>query len=504
MNSSEDTIVAIATAPGTGGIAVIRLSGPGALGIFSKIWRGADPSAMKSHTAHLGRIISPDGSMLDEVVATVFRGPNSFTGEDVVEISCHGSRWIQREIVSLLVANGARGANPGEFSQRAFINGRIDLAQAEGIADLVAASSRAAHRLAIQQANGTFSSRLGSLRNQLIDLASLLELELDFSEEDVEFADRRQLREITDSAIAATGRLADSYAAGRAFKEGIPVVIAGEPNVGKSTLLNRLLEEEKAIVTDVPGTTRDIIEGTCEIGGTLFRFVDTAGLRVTTDTVERLGIERATERLHNAAVVLWTVDATQPIEPQLSLLRSHAEQLADTPILLLLNKSDLTASPELSEFKGAQASFSGTITDNSNNSNNSDYSNNSDISNNSNNSNKSDYSNNSDYSNLSQIIKISAATGTGIDQLKQWLKDYADRLRGDENNIIVTNARHYAAIVRGKEALERVRAALDTGTSADFIVQDVREAIHHLSAITGQISTPTLLSTIFSRFCIGK
>lgn len=461
MNSSADTIVAIATAPGTGGIAVIRLSGPDALGIFSKVWRGADPSAMKSHTAHLGRIMNPDGSMLDEVVATVFRGPNSFTGEDVVETSCHGSRWIQREIVSILVANGARGANPGEFSQRAFINGRIDLAQAEGIADLVAASSRAAHRLAIQQANGTFSSRLDNLRNELIDLASLLELELDFSEEDVEFADRRQLREITDSAIAATGRLADSYAAGRAFKEGIPVVIAGEPNVGKSTLLNRLLEEEKAIVTDVPGTTRDIIEGTCEIDGTLFRFVDTAGLRATTDTVERLGIERATERLHNAAVVLWTVDATQPIEPQLSLLRSHTEQLADTPILLLLNKSDLT----------------------SNNSNNSNLSN---------------------SSNPSPSITISASTGAGIDLLKQWLKDYADRLRGDENDIIVTNARHYAAIVRGKESLERVRVALDTGTSADFIAQDVREAIHNLSAITGQISTPTLLSTIFSRFCIGK
>lgn len=480
MNSSSDTIVAIATAPGTGGIAVIRLSGPDAIGIFSKVWRGADPSAMKSHTAHLGRIMSPDGSILDEVVATLFRGPNSFTGEDVVEISCHGSRWIQREIVKLLIANGARGANPGEFSQRAFINGRIDLAQAEGIADLVAASSRAAHRLAIQQANGTFSSRLDSLRDKLIDLASLLELELDFSEEDVEFADRRQLREITDSAIAATGRLADSYAAGRAFKEGIPVVIAGEPNVGKSTLLNRLLEEEKAIVTDVPGTTRDIIEGTCEIDGTLFRFVDTAGLRVTDDTVERLGIERATERLHNAAVVLWTVDATQPVEPQLSLLRAHTDQLADTPILLLLNKSDLTSPGE------------------SNSSNLSNISNSSNLSNSSNSSNPSNSSNNSNS------INISASTGAGIDQLKQWLKDYAARLRGNENDIIVTNARHHAAIVRGKESLERVRAALDTGTSADFIAQDVREAIHDLSAITGQISTPTLLSTIFSRFCIGK
>lgn len=479
MNSSSDTIVAIATAPGTGGIAVIRLSGPDAIGIFRKVWRGADPSAMKSHTAHLGRIMSPDGSILDEVVATLFRGPNSFTGEDVVEISCHGSRWIQREIVKLLIANGARGANPGEFSQRAFINGRIDLAQAEGIADLVAASSRAAHRLAIQQANGTFSSRLDSLRDKLIDLASLLELELDFSEEDVEFADRRQLREITDSAIAATGRLADSYAAGRAFKEGIPVVIAGEPNVGKSTLLNRLLEEEKAIVTDVPGTTRDIIEGTVEIDGTLFRFVDTAGLRVTDDTVERLGIERATERLHNAAVVLWTVDATLPAEPQLSLLRVHTDQLSETPVLLLLNKSDLAIGDiELSEskldFSGNQSSFSSVP------------------------------SNNSNSSNFAQTINLSASTGEGIDLLKQWLKDYANRLRGDENDIIVTNARHHAAIVRGKESLERVRAALDTGTSADFIAQDVREAIHNLSAITGQISTPTLLSTIFSRFCIGK
>ena len=479
MNSSSDTIVAIATAPGTGGIAVIRLSGPDAIGIFRKVWRGADPSAMKSHTAHLGRIMSPDGSILDEVVATLFRGPNSFTGEDVVEISCHGSRWIQREIVKLLIANGARGANPGEFSQRAFINGRIDLAQAEGIADLVAASSRAAHRLAIQQANGTFSSRLDSLRNKLIDLASLLELELDFSEEDVEFADRRRLREITDSAIAATGRLADSYAAGRAFKEGIPVVIAGEPNVGKSTLLNRLLEEEKAIVSDVPGTTRDIIEGTCEINGTLFRFVDTAGLRDTADTVERLGIERATERLHHAAVVLWTVDASLPVEPQLRLLSPHTDKLCDTPVLLLLNKSDLTVSDgELSGFKADIPDESIPLPAN--------------------------LHKNSNNSNFSRTIKISASTGKGIDHLKQWLKNYADRLRGDENDILVTNARHYAAIVRGKESLERVRAALDTGTSADFIAQDVREAIHHLSAITGQISTPTLLSTIFSRFCIGK
>ena len=302
--------MAVSTPPGTGGIAVVRISGPEALDITGSVWRGKNFKGCDSHTAHLGRIVNEAGETLDEVVATLFLAPNSYTGDDVIELACHGSRWIQREIVNLLIRSGARAAGPGEFSQRAFINGRIDLAQAEGIIDLIASSSRSAHRLAMLQANGQFSKRLEGLRQQLIDFASLLELELDFSEEDVEFADRQHLALLADKVINEVDRLARSYSVGKAFKEGIPVVIAGQPNAGKSTLLNQLLEEDKAIVSDVPGTTRDIIEDTREIDGTLFRFIDTAGLRETDDSVERIGIERATDRIRRSAIILLAAIVT--------------------------------------------------------------------------------------------------------------------------------------------------------------------------------------------------
>ncbi|MBD5227851.1 MAG: tRNA uridine-5-carboxymethylaminomethyl(34) synthesis GTPase MnmE, partial [Bacteroidales bacterium] len=317
----QETIVAVATAPGTGGIAVIRLSGPEAFAIASKIWRGKNLAESEPYRARYGSIVNPEnGEIVDDALATPFRGPASFTGEDTVEFAVHGSRWIQREVVRLLIDAGARMADHGEFTQRAFLNGKLDLAQAEGVADLIASSSRAGHRLAISQTRGGFSRRLEELREKLIEFASLLELELDFSEEDVEFADRTRLRELADETLATVNRLADSYSAGRALKEGVPVVIAGVPNAGKSTLLNALLGDDKAIVSDIPGTTRDVIEDTAEIDGILFRFIDTAGLRDTADKVERLGIERTHRHIANAAILIRLLDATQPLPPQLQTL----------------------------------------------------------------------------------------------------------------------------------------------------------------------------------------
>lgn len=324
---------------------MVRLSGPDALKIADLAWKGAKLSSVVSHTAHLGQILDSDGSALDSAVATVFVGPNSFTGEDTVEFSVHGSRWIQRHVVDRLVQLGATPAGPGEFTQRAFINGRLDLAQAEAVADIIASSSRAAHRLAMQQLNGSFSRRLNQLRESLVELASLLELELDFSEEEVEFADREKLRRITDETLALIDRLASTYESGRAFKEGVPVAIAGAPNAGKSTLLNCLLGDDKAIVSDIPGTTRDLIEDTREINGILFRFIDTAGLRETDDTVESIGIERARRAIGKSAITLWLIDPTQPLDAQLTELDAYRATLRTgrSKLITVKTKSDLTA-----------------------------------------------------------------------------------------------------------------------------------------------------------------
>ncbi len=459
ISFSSDTIVAVSTPPGTGGIAVIRISGPEALDITGSVWRGRSLKSCDSHTAHLGRIVDEQGQTLDEVVATLFLAPNSYTGDDTIEIACHGSRWIQREIVNLLIRSGARGAGPGEFSQRAFINGRIDLAQAEGIVDLISSSSRAAHRLAMMQANGHFSRRLDQLRNQLIEFASLLELELDFSEEDVEFADRVRLSELADRIINEVDRLAASYSAGKAFKEGIPVVIAGQPNAGKSTLLNRLLEEDKAIVSDIPGTTRDIIEDTREIDGILFRFVDTAGLRPTDDTIEQMGIERANQRLQHSAIILWIVDTEADVDSQLDYIKQKQEGINPEIIQhLIFNKIDLSG--EKNDISGEKIDASS--------------------------------------------ICLSASTGEGITELISTLISDARSMQTEGSDIMVTNARHYEALIKGGEALRRAHQLLSDNLSADFIAQDVREALHHLGEITGTISTPTLLESIFTRFCIGK
>ena len=473
ISFSRDTIVAVSTPPGTGGIAVIRVSGPEAVDIVGSVWRGVPMKNCESHTAHLGKIVDENGEVLDEVVATLFLAPNSYTGEDIIELSCHGSRWIQREIVNLLIRSGARSAGPGEFSQRAFINGRIDLAQAEGIVDLIASNSRAAQRLAMMQANGHFSRRLEELRNQLIDFASLLELELDFSEEDVEFADRLRLMELADRIINEVDRLSASYSAGKAFKEGIPVVIAGQPNAGKSTLLNLLLEEEKAIVSDVPGTTRDIIEDTREIDGVLFRFIDTAGLRDTDDTVERIGIERATDRLLRSAIILWIVDSSADIPSQLDYIKEKQEEI----------RVKQGEDPESQKISQANDKDSSSIIQHVI-------------------FNKIDACT-EEIDNL-QSIKLSATQSLGLDELLNILSADARSMQTSEGDIMVTNARHYESLIKGGAALRRARQLLSDNLSADFIAQDVREALHHLGEITGTITTSTLLHSIFSRFCIGK
>lgn len=482
LTDSERTIAAIATPAGQGGIAVIRVSGRDAFDIVQKIWRGKPLAQCASHTAHLGNILQEDGSVLDQAVITLFRAPSSFTGEDTVEISVHGSRWIQREALNALMRCGATPAGPGEFSQRAFANGRMDLAQAEAVADLIAAESRAAHRLALSQMSGAFSRRLNELREQLIQFGSLLELELDFSEEDVEFADRTQLINSAKETLEIVQRLALSYKSGRAFKEGVPIAIAGAPNVGKSTLLNRLLDSDKAIVSDIPGTTRDIIEDTREIGGILFRFIDTAGLRDTADTVERIGIERAKEHIERAAVTLWLVDPTQPLEAQLASITATTESKR----FVILTKSDLSDSAVTKRVQNKNKMKGLT---------------------------KSDLSDSAVTDKILKalpdgcpvpVLTISAKTGSGIDELKAALVRTATTEHDPEHDLIVTNARHYEALTAGAESLQRVLTGLQTGIPTDFVAQDVREALHHLGLVTGAVTTADLLTSIFSHFCIGK
>lgn len=456
-----ETIAATATPAGTGGIAVIRLSGDNALAIADSVWKGKSLASAHSHTAHFGEILSSDGSTLDQAVATVFAAGHSFTGEPTVEFSIHGASWLQREVLARLIEAGARMAGPGEFSRRAVMNGRMDLAQAEGVADLIAASSRAAHRLATRQMKGEFSRRLDELRNQMIELASLLELELDFSEEDVEFADRSRLITLCNEARCEIDSLASSFRMGRALKEGVAVVLAGIPNAGKSTLLNRLLEDEKAIVSDIPGTTRDIIEDTAEIDGILYRFIDTAGLRNAKDEIERIGIDRAEERIRKADILLYLLDPTSPLSPQLQRYDDLRALLPSTTAsIMVITKADI-----VSESVIALNKYNASETPN---------------------------------------VSISARTGEGIPELITLLKEHATSGHDPAAELIITNLRHYEALTASSAALERTIAAMEAGLSADLIAQDLREAIHHLGLITGAITTDTLLQSIFSRFCIGK
>ena len=538
-----------------------RISGAAAIETVDRVWRGKRLALCDSHTAHLGQIIDPDrgGEPLDQAVATIFLAPNSFTGEDTVELSVHGSRFVQTELIRLLCRNGARLAEPGEFTRRAFAAGKMDLAQAEAVADVIAANSRAALRIANNQMRGAFSQRLADLRQQLIDLAALLELELDFSEEDVEFASRDRLRELAGQILAEIERLRASFAAGTAIKDGIPVAIAGPTNAGKSSLLNALLNDDRAIVSDIHGTTRDTVEDTLAIGDHLFRIIDTAGIRETTDTIEQAGIQRSRKAISRAAVILAVTDATATTAAQSPAnAASHPDENAalladlratapDTPIILLRNKSDLLLArdevppchTELSpSYRGEvyadqplchselSPSYRGEA-----------YADpplcHSELS--------PSYRGEA-YAELPPsppsliTLSISAKTGQGIDTLRSTLSTLADTLTGSATSdaILVTNQRHYDALTAATVPLHRLLAALTPAPSTslttpsdsvlspsttspsnpipsisfaiplDLMAQDLREALSHLSSITGTITAPDILSTIFSRFCIGK
>lgn len=459
-----DTICAISTPPGVGGIAVVRISGKDAITIADKIWKGKSLADAESHTAHLGEIADPSGNTLDQAVATIFRSPRSFTGENTVELSIHGSKWLQREVLQTLIQTGARLAQPGEFTRRAFLSGRLDLAEAEAVADLIASSSRASHRNAINQMKGSFSRRMMELREKLLDLTSLLELELDFSEEDVEFASREKLHSTALEIQEEITRLAQSFHAGTVIKDGIPVAIVGPTNAGKSSLLNILLGEDRAIVSDIHGTTRDIIEDTTEIGDYLFRFMDTAGLRKTSDIIENMGIERSIAAAGKASIIIYVVDSTDTTPATADEIIRHIGRAdADKHFILTLNKTELTAQAISPTLPDGFAS--------------------------------------------STLLHTSAKTGQGIDSLKETLTHIADimadRDAGTEDTL-VSNARHAAALQASLAPLSRVLEGLDHGLSGDLIAQDLRETLQHLSSITGQITTTEILTTIFSRFCIGK
>lgn len=466
MTIADDTICAISTPPGVGGIAIIRISGSEAIKTADRLWCGKPLAKAATHTCHLGDIVDPaNGQQLDQAVATVFRAPKSFTGEDVVEFSVHGSKWIQTELMRLLVDNGCRIARAGEFTRRAFASGKLDLAEAEAVADVIAATSRSAHRLAASQMRGDFSRVLESLRNQLLELASLLELELDFSEEEVEFASREKLLTLACEIQTLVNRLAASFATGQAIKDGIPVAIVGEPNAGKSTLLNHLLSDNRAIVSDIPGTTRDTIEDTIQLDGTTYRFIDTAGLRDNpADEIEALGIDRTISKIRNARIVLWLIAPDTPDDTLLSLNRDITANITPgASVLIIINKIDKTPVSDTDVKRILKLTGSDT-----------------------------------------EPLRISARTGEGIDRLTATIRENADLESAGTTDVIVTNSRHYEALRAASESISRVIAGLKTNLSGDFIAQDLRETIHHLGTITGTITTPEILQTIFSKFCIGK
>lgn len=461
-------ITAISTPTGVGGIAVVRLSGTDALDIAAKVWHGCNLADAASHTAHLGTFCTPDGRPIDQAVATIFRGPNSYTGFDTIEFSLHGSTWIQHAAIAALVEAGADPAERGEFTRQAFLNGRIDLAQAEGIADLMGASSRASAQVALTQVAGGVSSKLKNLRDELLRLTALLELELDFSEEDVEFADRTQLADGIRKIKAEVTKLADSYRRGKIYKEGLSVALAGIPNAGKSSLLNCLVDEDKAIVTDIAGTTRDIIEATAEIEGILCRFFDTAGLRATTDVVEELGIKKARERIEQSAVILWLIDPTQPETPQYDELIQTLPMLEGKRIILVRTKSDLPA--------GVSA--------------------------------------NADSLSVPRLVSefpavtVSATDLNGIEDLKLLITGNTEKqedvtYQTSPQETLITNLRHYNELKQALPYLERLEEGL-TQLPTDLLAEELRGALHHIGMITGEITTPQVLQKIFTSFCIGK
>ncbi len=454
MYSFDDTIVAPATPPGTSAIAVIRLSGPQAIYICNKLFTSKNLLDQPTHTIHFGSL-RDNGELLDEVLVSLFKGPKSFTKEDVIEISCHGSEFVVQKIIRSLLKHGARLAEPGEFTKRAFLNGQFDLAQAEAIADLIHSDSEATHQAALHQMRGGFSKTIAALRDQLIHFASMIELELDFGEEDVEFANRDDLKSLVLEIQSVIANLLDSFRLGNVLKNGVPTVIAGKPNAGKSTLLNALLNEEKAIVSDIPGTTRDFIEDEIHIEGIRFRFIDTAGLRDTTDTVEAIGVARTKEKLKQASLIVYLYDVASTSAQELEHELSEIQSLG-IPYLIVGNKADKIVSSEMPKPPA------------------------------------------------SDLLLISAASGQGMEALKAALIQKIHVGEYKKTDTLVTNIRHYENLRLTHESLDQVLAGLDIGTTGDLLAMDIRQALHYLGVITGEITSDDLLANIFSRFCIGK
>ena len=464
MNQSG-IIAAISTPQGVGGIAVIRLSGTGCIDVADKIVKLANGKKLvdqKPNTIHFGTIIQ-DNAILDEVLISIFHAPRSFTGEDSVEISCHGSVYIQQNILQSLINNGASLAKPGEFTQRAFANGKMDLSQAESVADLISSTSSATHRLAMNQMRGGISNKLEEVRTELLNFVSLIELELDFSEEDVEFANRDSLKNAAQQIEAHISKLADSFSVGNAVKSGIPVAIIGETNAGKSTLLNQLLHDEKAIVSDIHGTTRDVIEDTLNIQGLTFRLIDTAGIRDTADKIESIGIERTFRKLEQASIVLWIVDAMTEDAHILELADKILSHIDRQKLIMVFNKIDIVGCGVAMDKKRVIL-----------------------------------------QEKIPDRIYISAKYDDGISDLENKLVEAANIPQIGEQDVIITNIRHYEALQNSLTSIRRVIIGIDNGLSGDFLSQDIRECMHYLGEITGQISTDEILANIFSQFCIGK
>ncbi len=457
---NNDTIIALATSAGVGAIAVIRLSGKNAIEIVNKHFKSKfgnkDLTKVKSHTIHLGNIVENE-RIIDEVLISIFKNPHSYTGENVVEINCHGSVYIQQEIIQLFIKNGIRNANAGEFTLRAFLNGKMDLSQAEAVADLIASNSAASHQVALQQMRGGFSTEIENLRQQLLNFASLIELELDFAEEDVEFADRTEFKNLIEKISVVLKRLIDSFALGNVLKNGIPVAIVGEPNVGKSTLLNALLNEEKAIVSHIAGTTRDAIEDEINIEGVAYRFIDTAGIRHTKDFVESIGIKKTYENIEKAQLVLHLIDASK-IELLQGKISELEEKYPTKKILTIVNKADLLSNEEIQKLK----------------------------------------------SQFENLIILSAKEKTGIHELTTTLTQLANKGALSNNETIVSNSRHFEALNNAYNSIKEVQKGIDLNISTDLFAIDIRQALHYLGEITGEVTTEDLLGNIFANFCIGK
>lgn len=454
MSHINDTITALATPPGQGALGIIRVSGPETISIVNGLFKGKDLTKLASHTIHLGTIRDENNTIIDEVLVSIFKGPNSYTKEDVIEISSHGSQYILQKILSLLIKKGARLAKPGEFTQKAFLNGRFDLAQAEAVADLIASENAGMQQTAMKQMRGGFSDEIKNLREQLVHFTSMIELELDFAEEDVEFADRQGLLDLINKIQTLIQSLIASFEYGNVLKNGVPTVIAGKPNAGKSTLLNALLNEEKAIVSDVAGTTRDFIEDQIYIDGIAFRFIDTAGIRETNDKVESIGVQRTLEKMKQASLVIYMIDLANDNAHDISEQIKGLKQ-SDVPYLVVGNKQD-EAKVEL---KAAIQS--------------------------------------------EDPVLISAKSKTHLDELKRRLKAFIEQTK-NPSDVVVTNARHLQSLQQTDEALNRVIEGINMQMSNDLVAQDIRSALFHLGEITGEVTTDDLLENIFSKFCIGK